>query len=186
MMEINASYLASALAAGNSSSAEAQDVKKKVQEGEISGESISNAYLINYTAETLNYSSQTLTTQSAVFDFSKIADMLDALDTESIGYTGTPISQLSSDEASALVSEDGYFGILQTSSRMADFVLNGGGDDLNRLKAGREGMLKGFDEAEQMWGGKLPDIAYETLTKALEKVDEKIASLGGNVLDTSA
>jgi len=46
-------------------------------------------------------------------------------------------------------------------------------------------MLRGFAEAEQMWGGKLPEISYTTMQKALEKVDARIAELGGNVLDTS-
>jgi len=64
-------------------------------------------------------------------------------------------------------------------------VVNGAGDDLEKLQAGREGMLRGFAEAEQMWGGKLPEISYTTMQKALEKVDARIAELGGNVLDTS-
>jgi hypothetical protein len=90
------------------------------------------------------------------------------------------------DEAKSLVSEDGYFGISKTSARLADFILSGAGDDLEKLKAGREGIVRGFKEAEQIWGQKLPDISYETLDKALSKIDEKITSLGGSVLDTTA
>ena len=88
------------------------------------------------------------------------------------------------DEAKALVSEEGFFGVTQTSNRLADFVLSGGGDDLEKLKAGREGIVRGFNEAEKIWGEKLPDISYETLDKALAKIDEKISSLGSNILDT--
>jgi hypothetical protein len=89
------------------------------------------------------------------------------------------------DEAKALVSEEGFFGVTQTSNRLADFVLSGGGDDLEKLKAGREGILRGFNEAEKMWGGKLPDISYQTIEKALEKIDEKITALGGSILDAT-
>lgn len=61
----------------------------------------------------------------------------------------------------------------------------GADDDLKRLKSGREGVLRGFNEAEKAWGGKLPDISYETMAKSLEVIDEKIRELGGSVLDLS-
>ncbi len=40
----------------------------------------------------------------------------------------TPISELSADEATALVQEDGYFGIDKTSQRIIDFVIKGAGE----------------------------------------------------------
>jgi hypothetical protein len=54
------------------------------------------------------------------------------------------------------------------------------------LKAGREGIVKGFEDAEKLWGGKLPDIAYDTQKLTLEKIDQTIQELGGNVLDLAA
>jgi len=103
-----------------------------------------------------------------------------------IGYNGKPIADLTQDEAKELVSEDGFFGIKKTSQRIADFVLNGAGDDVDKLKAGREGILRGFKEAEKLWGGKLPDISYDTIDKAVEMIDKKLAELGESVIDTSA
>ena len=44
-----------------------------------------------------------------------------------IGYEGKPIAELSQEEAAELVSEDGLFGIKQTSERIANFVINGAG-----------------------------------------------------------
>ncbi|MDD2652690.1 MAG: hypothetical protein PHX44_06545 [Sulfurimonas sp.] len=105
---------------------------------------------------------------------------------QDIGYDGKPIAELSQEEASALVSEDGFFGVAQTSQRIADFVINGAGGDEKMLRAGREGMLRGFKEAEEMWGGKLPEISQETMKKALEMVDKAIYDLGFSVLDTEA
>jgi hypothetical protein len=164
---------------------ETQDFKEKVKSGEISGKALSQAYLVEYSLKIESYSANNLQAQSAPFDIAKVKGILNSIDFKSIGYTGKPIADMTPDEAKALVSEEGYFGITQTSERLADFVLMGGGDDLERLKAGREGIIRGFNEAEKMWGGKLPDISYETLEKALAKIDEKITSHGGNILDAT-
>ncbi|MGV1100862.1 hydrogenase-4 component G [Thiovibrio sp. JS02] len=102
-------------------------------------------------------------------------------------YDGKPISELTPEEAQALIAEDGYFGVARTARRIADFVLTGGGDDLARLQAGREGVLRGFAEAEEIWGGKLPEISYQTLNRALELIDARIQELGGgSLLDVTA
>jgi len=163
---------------------ESADFKEKIKSGEISAKALTQAYLVEYSLTVENYSSGNLEAQSASFDISKVKDILKSIDFGAIGYTGKPIADMNPDEAKALVSEDGFFGVTQTSNRLADFVLSGGGDDLDRLKAGREGIIRGFNEAEKIWGGKLPDISYETLDKALAKIDEKITALGGNILDT--
>lgn len=163
---------------------ESADFKEKIKSGEISGKTITQAYLVEYGLTVENYSSGTLEAQGVLFDINKVKDVLASIDFGSIGYTGKSIADLNPDEAKALVSEDGFFGVSQTSNRLADFVLSGGGDNIDRLKAGREGIIRGFNEAEKIWGQKLPDISYETLDKALAKIDEKITSLGGNILDT--
>ena len=149
-----------------------QDVNAKDKKL-ATGKEITNSYLAEYMAQMISESQTTFGTQANTFS---LAD---------IGYTGKPIGQLSQDEAKALVADDGFFGISQTSARLADFVINGAGDDLSKLQAGRSGMLQGFSEAEKLWGGKLPEISYTTMQKALEKVDARVAELGGSVLDTS-
>lgn len=163
-----------------------QEFKKKIESGEISAKTLTQAYLVEYSLKIESYSSNNLQAQSAPFDLNKVRDILASIDFESIGYTGKPITDMNPEEAAALVSEDGFFGVTQTSNRLADFVLMGGGDDLEKLKAGREGIIRGFNEAEAIWGEKLPDISYETLEKALAKIDEQITALGGNVLNTTA
>ena len=96
------------------------------------------------------------------------------------------IESLTPEQATELISEEGHYGISQTSQRLADFVMMGAGDDLNKLRAGREGIIKGFKEAEELWGGKLPEISYKTLDSALEQIDEQIRKFGGSVLDVAA
>jgi hypothetical protein len=112
-------------------------------------------------------------------------NMLDANIKEQLTYDGRPISELSSDEAVFLVDKDGYFGVAKTSARIADFVINGAGDDLERLKKGREGVLMGLKAAEKAWGGKLFDISYETMDNALKAIDDRIAELGGSIVDVA-
>ncbi len=100
-----------------------------------------------------------------------------------IGYEGKPIAELSQSEAAELISEDGIFGIKQTSERIANFVINGAGGDEDRMRAGREGMLLGFKQAEQMWGGALPEISQKTMEKAIEMVDKAMHDLGFSILN---
>ncbi|PHS56967.1 MAG: hypothetical protein COB17_07890 [Sulfurimonas sp.] len=103
-----------------------------------------------------------------------------------VGYKGKAIAELSQDEAAQLVSADGIFGISQTSQRIANFVINGAGSDESRLRAGREGMIQGFKEAEAMWGGKLPEISQQTMLNAIEMVDKAISDLGYSILNEKA
>lgn len=110
----------------------------------------------------------------------------DFIDYDAIGYSGKPIESLSQEEAKGLVAQEGFFGISQTAQRIAGFVVNGAGDDLERLQEGRKGIIQGFEEAEAIWGQKLFDISYDTLAKALETVDARIAELGGSVLNMEA
>jgi len=93
-----------------------------------------------------------------------------------------PDNGLSRVDAAALIGEDGFFGVANTAGRIADFVLSGAGDDLEKLRAGREGVLRGFKEAEKIWGGTLPDISYETIGRSLEAIDQRIEELGGSII----
>ncbi|MBT5933752.1 hypothetical protein [Sulfurimonas sp.] len=103
-----------------------------------------------------------------------------------IGYEGKPIAELSQSEAAELVSEDGIFGIKQTSERIANFVINGSGGDEDMMRAGREGMIEGFKEAEELWGGELPEISQQTMQKSIEMVDKAMHDLGYSILNSEA
>jgi len=99
------------------------------------------------------------------------------LSLESIGYNGKALDQLTQGEAKSLVSEGGFFGIDATSSRVTSFVLNMTGDNLESLYESRKGLVQGFEEAQKLFGGELPDISVKTQAKSLEIVDAKIAEL---------
>lgn len=97
-----------------------------------------------------------------------------------------PVLALSQDQAGELVNSKGYFGVEKTSQRIAEFVVKGAAGDLERLQQGRAGVLKGFAEAEEIWGEQLPDLSYQTLTRALETIDAAIREEGGSLLDLIA
>ncbi len=162
------------------------DVKEAIKKGEISGKSLTDSYLFEFSMKAESYTATSFEAQSAVFDINKIKNLTKDLKLDELGYKGKPIGDLTQDEAKALVGKDGFFGVTQTSDRLADFVLAGGGDDAEKLKSGREGIIKGFKDAEALWGEKLPDISYATLEKSLQKIDKKIEALGGNAIDIQA
>ncbi len=145
---------------------------------------------ITYKEFTLSVEQKSKNDSLAQLDFFDLAQKMEKLnshvsgeDLQAMGYTGKALDDLNKDEAAKLVGEDGFFGIGQTSQRVADFVLMGAGDDIERLRAGREGVINGFNEAEAIWGEKLPEISYKTLDKTLQMIDEKLRQLGGSVLD---
>lgn len=138
--------------------------------------------LMNLSVQTLGVAQTDLGNQTALFRF----DQLPAELKQELVYEGRPISEFSPQEAADLISEDGYFGVAKTSARIADFVINMAGDDLEKLKVGRDAVLRGFKEAEKIWGGQLPEISYQTLDKTLGHIDDKINDLGGSVVDLTA
>ena len=103
-----------------------------------------------------------------------------------IGYNGKNIASLSQDEAKKLVADDGFFSVNQTAQRIADFVTNGAGTDESMLRAGRAGIMQGFNDAEKEWGSKLPDISQQTIAKATDLINQKMTDLGYSILDTNA
>lgn len=166
-----------------------KDISKKESEiTNLTAKDISNSYFLQYQKEIVKSSSSNLLAQSGLsFNAPKnLSEILSGLDLASIGYNGKSLNELSSDETNDLISENGFFGIANTVDRIASFVLNGAGDDIEKLKAGREGVAKGFEDAKKIWGGELPEISQKTIKKTLETLDKKIAELGGNVLNVSA
>ncbi|MDR3347505.1 MAG: hypothetical protein LBN32_02720 [Helicobacteraceae bacterium] len=100
---------------------------------------------------------------------------------------GAPPFPTTPEEAQEVIGENGFYGIAKTSERIAEFVLRGAGDNEELLRAGRQGVIDGFNEAEKLWGGKLPDISYQTLENALKLIDEQFAKLNLPLLkDTTA
>jgi len=74
-------------------------------------------------------------------------------------------------QAQAEIAEDGYWGVKQTSERLVSFAIALTGGDPSKADEMIAAVKKGFEEAEKTWGGKLPDICYQTLDAAIEKLE---------------
>lgn len=74
------------------------------------------------------------------------------------------------------ISEDGYYGVKQTSQRLFDFAAALAGDDVDKMKDMQKAMEKGFKMAAGAWGAELPDICKETMAAAHKLFDDYYAS----------
>jgi len=70
------------------------------------------------------------------------------------------------------ISEDGYWGVSQTSDRIFDFAKALSGGDMEKMKEMQEAVAKGFSEATKTWGKDLPDISKQTLEAVNKKFEE--------------
>lgn len=142
-----------------------------------------NAQIILFALNASDMTKGSSLAQGALEGSQEILDFLSAKESESgmslsnIGYTGKPITELSSQEANELLGDDGFFGITQTSDRVANFVFSFSNDDIEILEKGRAGVVQGFEEANKLFGGQLPEISYKTQERTLALIDERINSL---------
>lgn len=81
-------------------------------------------------------------------------------------------------EAEKAISEDGYWGVSKTSQRIFDFVQALAGDDPEKMKTMQAAVEKGFKQAEEAWGGKLPSISGETHDAINKLFDDYYAQNG--------
>ena len=77
------------------------------------------------------------------------------------------------------ISEDGYWGVKQTSQRLFDFASALAGDDEDKMRQMQSAMEKGFKQAASAWGKDLPDISSKTLGAANKLFDEYYKSKQG-------
>ena len=88
-------------------------------------------------------------------------------------YTVDPATKKQAEED---ISEDGYWGVKQTSQRLFDFAAALAGDDVEKMKQMQDAMLKGYKQAEKTWGKELPQISKDTLEAANKLFDDYYAS----------
>ena len=69
------------------------------------------------------------------------------------------------------ISEDGYWGVKQTSERILDFAKALTGGDPGMIEKMRSAFEKGFKEAGSAWGKDLPDISKDTYDAVMKGFD---------------
>ena len=81
------------------------------------------------------------------------------------------VDELAKQEAQALVSEDGYWGVTHTSQRILDFATALGGGNPAKMELLRDAFIDGFKQAEKLFGGELPEISHKTYEKVISGFD---------------
>ncbi len=81
------------------------------------------------------------------------------------------IVTISQSAARELVSEDGYFGVKQTSERIFQLAVGIAGGDPSKIEDIRKGIETGFQGALDAFGGWLPEISYDTYDAVMAKLD---------------
>lgn len=81
-------------------------------------------------------------------------------------------------EAQEAISENGYWGVSQTSQRIFDFAYALAGDDVDKMKEMQAAVEKGFQQAGAAWGGELPSICGNTHTAVSKLFDDYYAQRG--------
>ena len=87
------------------------------------------------------------------------------------------VDQAPADKAKSLISEDGYWGVDQTSDRIFEMAkaLSGGDEEgMNKMFAAFE---KGYKQAAKSWGRELPDISKQTYDAVQQKFKDYQNSL---------
>ena len=83
-------------------------------------------------------------------------------------------------QAQQMISEDGFFGVSQTTDRLMSFAtaLIGEGASEEQIETMRSAVQAGFDQVSNMFGGfnNLPDVTRDTHTAVMQAFDNWAAS----------
>lgn len=172
----------------NLQSANSKDEETLNKLNSLGGKGLSQLYFMEFAQQSMNAIFGNTNAQAGVSNLlgGTAESILSKIDFAGLGYMGKSPLAMNQDELKELVGENGFFGVANTANRIADFVIQGAGDNLEKLQKGFEGMKKGFEEAQNLWGGKLPQISQDTINQALEKVSKRIDELGGQTLNLEA
>jgi hypothetical protein len=80
--------------------------------------------------------------------------------------------EVSVSRAQEEISEDGYWGVNQTSQRLFDFAMSLAGDDTEKMEEMQKAFEKGYSMAEKAWGQTLPSICQKTYDAVQEKFQD--------------
>lgn len=84
------------------------------------------------------------------------------------------VDEATAKQAAEDVSEDGYWGVKQTSERILDFAKALAGKDPSKAEELRKAVQEGFNQATKAWGDELPEISKKTLEAVNKGFDEWI------------
>jgi len=84
------------------------------------------------------------------------------------------------------ISEDGYWGVKQTSERLVSFAKALTGGDPSKADEMIEAFKKGYDQATKSWGDTLPSICKQTYDETIKQLNDWKNSLETSTENTEA
>ena len=81
------------------------------------------------------------------------------------------VSAAAKEEAQKAISEDGFYGVKNTSNRILEMAKALTGGDPDKIEEMRNAFKKGFDQATKSWGQALPEISSKTYDAVMEGFD---------------
>lgn len=82
------------------------------------------------------------------------------------------VDQKTIDEAKESISEDGYWGVNQTSDRLVSMAIALSGGDTDKADTMMAAIEKGYKQATKAWGEDLPQICKDTMEATRQKMDD--------------
>ncbi len=76
------------------------------------------------------------------------------------------------DAARESISEDGYWGVKQTSDRLVSMAIALSGGDTSKADEMMAAIEKGYKQATSAWGEKLPQICQDTMEATRQKMED--------------
>ena len=95
----------------------------------------------------------------------------------STGDESVDIRELRPEEARQLISDDGYWGMEQTSDRIVQCAISLFGNNPVKLGEIKANVDRGFQLASAALGGTLPEISIQTFNAVMKKLDTWAESL---------
>ncbi|MCR5420758.1 MAG: hypothetical protein K6E98_07125 [Lachnospiraceae bacterium] len=81
------------------------------------------------------------------------------------------VSEAAKEDAKKAISEDGFYGVKNTSDRILEMAKALTGGDPSKIEEMRNAFKKGFDQATKSWGRELPEISSKTYDAVMEGFD---------------
>ena len=82
------------------------------------------------------------------------------------------VSPEAAKKAEESISDGGEYSVDSVASGIINMAKALSGGDSSKIPELKEGFLKGFKEAEKLWGGELPEICQKTYDEVLSRFDE--------------
>jgi len=104
---------------------------------------------------------------------------------EQINYTGTPLTQLSAEEATSLMAKDGMFGVDQASQRIVNDIMDNANSNPALALVGRDVLNDGLQQTQDIFGPEVSNPIQQTIQASRELLDNKMFDSGFFLLNTA-